>query len=95
MTTIRRMGEAFAADRKITRDEAQALVREAQKNGVVSKSEKLQLRELAARHRNLFEPGAWETLAPLLGAVPPSRPATGGVVNLDPSGAHRPVFLTA
>jgi hypothetical protein len=95
MTTIRRMGEDFARDRRITPDEAQALVNRAQQNGVVSRMEKLELRYLVARFRDRFDPGALDIVQRALQSLPPpAPPSTGEVVNLDPQGAHRPVFLT-
>jgi hypothetical protein len=96
MPSIRKMAESFAADRKFTRDEAQALVNKVKENGVVSRSEKLELRKIVAKYKDLFDPAAFETLKPLIGTVvtPPPPPSTG-VTNLDPSGTHRPVFLGA
>src|SRR5688572_21917458 len=94
-TTIRRMGEQFAADRKITFKDANALVDKAKENGVVSKGEKQELRNLVARHRDLFDRAALEVIQSAIGSLPPPPPQpTGSTVNLDPSGAHRPVYIT-
>ncbi|MHB8873477.1 MAG: hypothetical protein ACYC8T_07290 [Myxococcaceae bacterium] len=95
MTTIRRMAEQFAADRRITREEANTLVSHAKKNGVVSRAEKLELRRLVSTIGDKFEPGALDIIKSVLSSLPPPPPPAGQVTPLDASGAHRPVFLTA
>jgi hypothetical protein len=94
MTTIRRMGEQFAADRTITVDEAKALVDKAKANGIVSNYEKYQLRNVVSQFKDMFAAGALDVITPLISARPPPNPGTGPGLNLDPSGAHPPVFLT-
>lgn len=96
MTTIRRMGQTAAADRSITPDEAKAMVAQAQKNGIVSKTEKADLQRIMKEHKDLFQPGALELIKALIEPTPPPQPPPGGqTINLDPSGANRPVFLNA
>ncbi|MDP1915674.1 MAG: hypothetical protein Q8L14_05495 [Myxococcales bacterium] len=96
MTTIRRMGQTAAADRAITPDEAKAMVAQAQKNGIVSKTEKADLQRIMKDHKDLFQPGALELIKALIEPMPPPQPPPGGqTINLDPSGANRPVFLNA
>jgi hypothetical protein len=93
---ITRRGEQFAADRKFTPDEAKALVDEVKANGIVSASEKTQIKALLIKHKDIFQPGAAELLKTLIEPqLPPPPPADGRVVNLDPGGSHRPVFLNA
>ncbi|MFZ5467977.1 MAG: hypothetical protein ACOZIN_00955 [Myxococcota bacterium] len=94
MPSIRRMGEKFAADGRITADEAKALVDKVKSNGIVSIMEKWQLRNVLKEHADLFEPVALETVKALLEGLTPAAPA-GSVVSLDASGAYPPVFLTS
>ncbi len=96
MVSIRRMSEQFAADRKITPDEAKALVAKAKENGIVSSYEKTTLRKVMAEYKDLFQPGALDVIKALIEPPPPPPPAPGGqTINLDPAGANRPVFLNA
>jgi hypothetical protein len=96
MTTIRRMGTAAAADRAITPDEAKALVAQAQKNGIVSKTEKADLQRIMRDYKDLFQAGALDVIKALVEPPPPPPPPPGGqTINLDPAGANRPVFLNA
>ncbi len=97
MPSIRRMGDQFAADRHITLDEAKALVAKAKADGKVTASEKAQLANVVEAYRDLFEPGALDVISTVVQLpVPPVTPPAGGrPVDLDPSGAHRPVFLGA
>jgi hypothetical protein len=95
------MGTQFAADRSITRDEAQALVTRAKANGIVSAQEKADLKAIMTQYRDLFQPGALELVQALIEPPPPPPPAggptrpldttTGRAVYLSPSG----VFTTA
>ena len=94
--SISRRSEQFAADRKFTPDEAKALVDQVKSNGIVSANEKSQIRALLVKHKDIFQPGAAELLKSLIDPqLPPPPPADGRVLNLDPAGAHRPVFLNA
>ncbi|MFZ5469847.1 MAG: tellurite resistance TerB family protein [Myxococcota bacterium] len=94
MPSIIRKGSQAAADGRITREEAQALVAHAQKNGVVSGYEKAQLRRILTQHRDLFDPAALDTIRAIIERSAPASPP-GGTVALDPSDAHRPVFLSS
>ena len=94
--SISRRGEQFAADRKFTPDEAKALVDQVKSNGIVSQYEKVQIRALLIKHKDVFQPGAAELLKAMIDpALPPPPPPGGQTINLDPSGAHRPVFLNS
>jgi len=94
--SISRRAEQFAADRKFTPDEAKALVDQVKSNGIVSANEKTQIKALLVKHKDLFQPGAAELLKSLIDpALPPPPPPGGQVVNLDPGGSHRPVFLNS
>jgi len=94
--SITRRGEQFATDRKFTPDEAKALVDQVKSNGIVSSYEKTQIKALLLKHKDIFQPGAAELLKSLIDPqLPPPPPPGGQVINLDPSGAHRPVFLNA
>ncbi len=94
--SLRRQAQQFAADRKITPDEAQQLVARAKADGVVTEYEKTQLRAILTQHKDLFQPGAIDLVKALIESRPPPPPPAGGqVTNLDPSGAHRPVYLNA
>ncbi len=96
MTSIRRMGQNAAVDRAITPDEAKAMVAQAQKNGIVSKTEKADLQRIMTDYKDLFQPGALELIKALVDPPPPPPPPPGGqTINLDPSGSNRPVFLNA
>ncbi|MBI3182607.1 MAG: hypothetical protein HYZ28_10770 [Myxococcales bacterium] len=94
MPSIRRLAEQFATDRVITTAEAQALVAKAKEDGTVSRWDKLQLRQAITQHRDKFEPGALAVIQQVLVSLPPPPPPSGQTISLDPSGAHRPVFLT-
>ncbi|MBE2253058.1 MAG: hypothetical protein IAE78_26230, partial [Myxococcus sp.] len=61
-TTIRRMGQNAAADRIITPDEAKAMVAQAQKNGIVSKTEKADLTRIMRDYKDLFQAGALDVI---------------------------------
>jgi hypothetical protein len=94
--SISRRAEQFSTDRKFTPDEAKALVDQVKSNGIVSAYEKTQIKSLLIKHKDIFQPGAAELLKSLLDpALPPPPPVDGRVVNLDPGGSHRPVFLNA
>jgi len=94
--TIRCMGERFAADRIITLDEARQLVAQAQKNGIVSKSEKAALSEIMTKYADSFAPGALEVIKALVTPPPPPPPPPGSQpINLDVAGGNRPVWLNA
>lgn len=95
-STIRRMGTTAAADRAISKDEAQALVAQAQKNGIVSSSEKADLRRIMRDYKDLFQAGALDVIKALVDPIAPPPPPPGGqTINLDPAGGNRPVFLNA
>ncbi|GMU61977.1 MAG: hypothetical protein AMXMBFR34_37400 [Myxococcaceae bacterium] len=95
-TTIRRMGERFAADRNFTLDEAKQVVAQAQKNGIVSSSEKTALRAIMAKYADSFAPGALDVIKQLVTPQPPPPPPPGTQpINLDPAGGNRPVWLNA
>jgi hypothetical protein len=95
-TTIRRMGERFAADRNLTLDEARQLVAQAQANGVVSSSEKAALGRIMTQYASSFAPGALDVIKALVAPpLPPQPPPGTQPVNLDPSGGNRPVWLSA
>jgi hypothetical protein len=94
MPSIKVMGQQFAADAKITREEAQQLVEKAKTDGVVSAYEKKQLNEVLTAHKDLFEPGAADLLKALLNAGPAAPTSTAGKAQpLTVSGAARPVFV--
>jgi hypothetical protein len=96
MTTIRKLGQTAAADRSITADEAKAIVAQAQKNGVVSKTEKADLQRIMTEYKDLFQAGALDVIKALVEPPPPPPPPPGGqTINLDPAGGNRPVFLNA
>lgn len=96
MTSIRRMGQTAAADRAITPDEAKAIVAQAQKNGIVSKTEKADLQRIMTEYKDLFQAGALDVIKALVEPTPPPQPPPGGqTINLDPAGGNRPVFLNA
>ncbi len=93
MPSIRRMAQDAAADRRITRAEAQTLVDKAKADGKITSYEKSQLREALAQYKDLFASGAADVIRPLLERTPP--PGPGQVVNLDPTPSQRPVYLAA
>ncbi|MBM4781483.1 MAG: hypothetical protein GQE15_27720 [Archangiaceae bacterium] len=96
MTTIRRMGQTAATDRAITPDEAKAIVAQAEKNGIVSKTEKADLQRIMTEYKDLFQAGALDVIKALVEPTPPPQPPSGGqTINLDPAGGNRPVFLNA
>ena len=92
-------------DQKITADEAKQLVDSTADWGGVSKGEKTELSRILQRNVDKLEPAARDILTRFLGTgpTPPPPPVNPGggatpagpVVNLDPSGATRPVFLNA
>ncbi len=95
-TTIRRMGEAAAVDRKFTLDEAKAIVARAKANGVVTASEKADLKAIMTKYADTFQAGSLEVIKALLDPQPPPPPPAGSrTLNLDPSNTDRPVFLNA
>lgn len=95
-TTIRRMGERFAADRTFTLDEAKQLVAQAQKNGIVSKAEKTALNQIMTKYADSFAPGALDVIKALVTPQPPPPPPPGTQpLNLDGAGGNRPVWLNA
>lgn len=93
MPSIRRLAADAAADRRITRDEAQALVAKATSDGKVTAYEKTQLRAALNTYKDLFTPDAAALLRPLLER--PRPPAPGQAISLDPTPSQRPVFLGA
>jgi hypothetical protein len=93
MPSIRQMGKNFAADRKITREEAQALVNKAKENGVVTKAEKKALTAIMTQYKDLFDPAALETLKALVGGTTPPPAPSGTTIPLSETGAARPVFV--
>ncbi|MEW5743166.1 MAG: hypothetical protein AB1938_29900 [Myxococcota bacterium] len=92
-SSIRTLARNAAADRTITRDEAQALVNRATADGKITSYEKSQLRQALTQYKDLFASGAADLLKPLL--EPTRPPAPGQVVNLDPTPSQRPVYLGA
>lgn len=95
MSTIKGLAAGFAADRKITVDEAKQLVAKANENGSVSRYDKLQLRNVIAQYQSQFEPGALDVLRPLVGSLPNTpAPITGGATVLSAPNSERPVYLS-
>lgn len=94
MPGIRELGEQFAADRKITVREVKRLVAKVKQDGTVDPAEKAELGALVARFRDQFTPKALARVQEVLGTQPPPPPVSGRVVNLDPTGVQRPVYLT-
>ncbi|GMU63224.1 MAG: hypothetical protein AMXMBFR34_49870 [Myxococcaceae bacterium] len=92
-SSIRTLARNAAADRTITREEAQSLVNRAKADGKITSYEKSQLREALTQYKDLFAAGAADLVKPLLEPVRP--PAPGQVVNLDPTPSQRPVYLAA
>lgn len=93
MPSIRRLADTAAADRVITRAEAQSLVDRAKSDGRVTSYEKAQLRSALFVHADKFEAGAAEIVKALLERIP--TPPPGGAVALDPTPSQRPVYLSA
>ena len=71
-TTIRRMGDAAAVDRKFTADEAKAIVAKVKENGIVSASEKTQLRAIMKAHPTPSRPA--RSTPSRRCSIPPRRP---------------------
>ncbi|MCC6338022.1 MAG: hypothetical protein IT380_29020 [Myxococcales bacterium] len=92
-SSIRTLARNAAADRTITREEAQSLVNKAKADGKITSYEKSQLREALTQYKDLFAAGAADLVKPLL--EPARPPAPGQVVNLDPTPSQRPVYLAA
>ncbi len=93
MPSIRRQADAAAADRLITRAEAQGLVDRVKSDGKVTAYEKAQLKTILNVHRDLFTPETEALIRPLLERTP--APTPGQVVALDPTPSQRPVYLAA
>jgi hypothetical protein len=93
MPSIRRLADTAAADRRITKEEAQVLFDKAKADGKVTAYEKAQLRTALNTYKDLFTPEATALITPLLERTPP--PSPGQVVNLDPTPSQRPVYLGA
>ncbi|MER2561405.1 MAG: hypothetical protein ABTQ32_11815 [Myxococcaceae bacterium] len=91
--SIRRLATDAAADRRITKEEAQTLVARATSDGKVTSYEKAQLREALTSFKDLFAPDAKKAIEALLAPVRPPQP--GQVIPLDPTPSQRPVFLAA
>jgi hypothetical protein len=91
--SLRRQADAAAADRSITRTEAQGLVDRVKSDGKVTAYEKVQLRAILAAHKDLFTPEAEALIRPLLDGTPVPTPSQ--VVSLDRTPSQRPVFLAA
>ena len=95
-TTIRRMGDTAALDRKFTPDEARAIVAKVKENGIVSASEKTALRSIMKTHGDTFQAGALDVIKALLDPqAPPPPPAGSQTINLNPANTERPIFLNA
>jgi hypothetical protein len=92
-SSIRTLARNAAADRTITRAEAQQLVDKAKADGKITSYEKSQLREALTQYKDLFTAEAAALVRPLLESTPP--PGPGQVVNLDPTPSQRPVYLGA
>ncbi len=93
MPSIRRQADAAAADRTITRAEAQGLVDRVKSDGKVTAYEKTQLKAILTVYKDLFTPETRALISPLLEATP--TPTPGHVVSLDPTPSQRPVYLGA
>ncbi|MDP1829018.1 MAG: hypothetical protein Q8L48_37495 [Archangium sp.] len=93
MPSIRRQADAAAADRTITRAEAQSLVDRVKSDGKVTAYEKTQLKTILNVHKDLFTPETEALIRPLITKTP--APTPGQVVSLDPTPSQRPVFLAA
>jgi hypothetical protein len=91
--SIRRQADAAAADRLITRAEAQSLVDRVKSDGKVTAYEKAQLRSILSTYKDLFNADTEALIKPLL--APPAPPSPGQVTNLDPTTSQRPVYLSA
>jgi hypothetical protein len=91
--SIRTLARNAAADRTITRAEAQQLVDKAKADGKITSYEKSQLREALTQYKDLFTADAEALVRPLLERTPP--PGPGQAVSLDPTPSQRPVFLGA
>ncbi len=91
-TSIRRLATDAAADRRITKEEAQALVAKATTDGKVTSYEKGQLRSVLNQYKDLFSADAKKLVEELLTAKPPP---SGQVITLDPTPSQRPVYLAA
>jgi hypothetical protein len=92
-SSILTLARSAAADRTITRAEAQQLVDKVRADGRVTSYEQAQLREALTQYKDLFTPEAEALVKPLLERTPP--PGPGQVVNLDPTPSQRPVYLGA
>jgi hypothetical protein len=92
-TSIRRLAANAAADRAITKEEAQTLVAKATSDGKVTSYEKAQLREALTKYKDLFSADAKKAVEEALAPRPP--PSPGQVIPLDPTPSQRPVFLAA
>ncbi|HEY3452885.1 MAG TPA: hypothetical protein VGK67_41470 [Myxococcales bacterium] len=98
MATISSLAKQFAADKVITRAEAQQIVDKAQKNGVVSDYEKKQIKDVLKTYGDKFEAGAADLLKALVTTTPPTPPTPTDVTKpmaLSEGGASRPVFVSA
>ena len=93
MPSIRRQADAAAADRLITRAEAQGLVDRVKSDGKVTAYEKAQLKTILEVHKDLFTPETTALIRPLLERTP--APTPGQVVSLDSTPSQRPVYLAA
>ncbi|MDP3501320.1 MAG: hypothetical protein Q8S33_13325 [Myxococcales bacterium] len=91
-TSIPRLATNAAADRRITKEEAQAIVSKATSDGKVTAYEKSQLRRVLTQHTDLFAPDAKKLIEDLL---KPVTPPAGQALPLDPTPSQRPVFLAA
>lgn len=99
MSTISRLTAGFAADRRISLDEAQKLVTEAKKNGI-STYDKTELKKVLQQYGSQFEPSALQLLTDIVGgAAPAPGPVTGGgapgrTVALSQGQGSQPVYVT-
>ncbi|MDX2015483.1 MAG: hypothetical protein SFW67_35150 [Myxococcaceae bacterium] len=91
-TSIRRLAANAAADRVITKEEAQTLVAKATSDGKVTSYEKAQLRAALTTYKDLFSADAKQAIDEVLA---PRPPPTGQAIALDPTPSQRPVFLGA
>jgi hypothetical protein len=89
-TSIRRLATEAAADRRITKEEAQMLVAKATSDGKVTSYERAQLRAALTQHKDAFSADAKKVVEELLS---PKPPPAGQVITLDPTPSQRPVFL--
>ncbi len=91
MSTIRQLARTAAADRRITKEEAQGLIDKVKADGKVTSYEKAQLRSALSAHADFFTAEAKQLVQAVLAPLPPPPPGQG--LALDPTPSQRPVFL--